>query len=596
MTRSTTEELSILCDFTQSVNDKKIIVTEFVSTQESEVKDEQESSGVVLLGVYYSPSDNFLYVRLSLFDHLNVFYVNLQHISTSSDCLLALYLRSQGVLVLKDSWLDLVKQIFKAARNVSPSKITVLEDGFPTSTNNSVEYIFGDKVLYKDGTLVSANIIDRYLVYSNNLAAIHENKSVKYLRNGDSSDFFNFIFSTLPYSPILHLLIPLALSSRIVTMLNELGFILHLEGDTGIGKTKIFEFISMILGSQDTCLHSWRHTTNSLVKLCQTRNGNTLILNEIASFGSINDIKEMVHSIVDGKDKGRLNPDATQKQNDDFKVVVLSNGEEGDVDFVNTKDGVRARVLQLKVDQEDIFSCDKKRDKFFLDIASCRDYGHLMPAFSSFAIEYSDIVFENFRNNLSSIVLPKDSPSYMRKRRHVRAILMTTLQLMNIFLKNKDYNFSLNQELMLSYLDKTDNHIKGNEEDVLMSTITKVVDFVNQYRDCAQIIGYKRKINDLGKDIPLYFNSSGRYYKVGLKSKYLPLILECSPRSQDGRRILKLLADNSLLIVGKKKNGGVEYLSSNNGCRAYWFLIERSLIDAAVDTVDSVSNNNNDDF
>jgi putative DNA primase/helicase len=116
-----------------------------------------------------------------------------------------------------------------------------------------------------------------------------------------------------------------ALLGPLLEPLNLMGTGYHLHGDSSMGKTTVLLIGASMWGSP-LYLKNWRTTSNGLEITCANRSGTLLVLDE-ADQATAETIFASLYMIANGRGKGRMQKDITERPSFNWRVCALSSGE-----------------------------------------------------------------------------------------------------------------------------------------------------------------------------------------------------------------------------------------------------------------------------
>jgi putative DNA primase/helicase len=133
---------------------------------------------------------------------------------------------------------------------------------------------------------------------------------------------------------------PAAMNSRLILalcaafegpvgeLLGEEGGGLHFVGSSSIGKTTLLRIAGSVWGGgRGGFPQTWRTTDNALEGIAKAHSGTLLALDEIGELDS-RKAGEIAYMLVNGQAKGRMKADGALRERAEFRVGVLSSGEQ----------------------------------------------------------------------------------------------------------------------------------------------------------------------------------------------------------------------------------------------------------------------------
>ncbi len=176
-------------------------------------------------------------------------------------------------------------------------------------------------------------------------------------------------------------------------LLGEEGGGLHFVGSSSIGKTTLLRVAGSVWGGgRNGFPQTWRTTDNALEGIARAHSGTLLALDEI---GELDPRKagEIAYMLVNGQAKGRMRSDTHLRERAEFRVMVLSSGEQSLEEKIaeaghKAKAGQLLRVIDIPADAgcgfglfEDPKGMEAGAFARSLKGASDRFYGTAGPAF-----------------------------------------------------------------------------------------------------------------------------------------------------------------------------------------------------------------------
>ena len=167
-----------------------------------------------------------------------------------------------------------------------------------------------------------------------------------------SIDEWNRAYDLAKTSLIARTVIAASISSPLLEVLNHRNFVVYVYGRTLSGKSTALLLGASAVGNPDALVRTFDATKNALAGLAVTMSHYSLLIDEKqASDNKLNDnLQGLVYSIGGGKGRARMSKDATIKLPEDFRTVMVANGETPLLDD-NVTGGANTRCLQLQVTQ-----------------------------------------------------------------------------------------------------------------------------------------------------------------------------------------------------------------------------------------------------
>ena len=142
-------------------------------------------------------------------------------------------------------------------------------------------------------------------------------------------------------------------NGRLRSIVHNLNIIAHFVGDSSTGKTTAAMLAVSVAGKpslQETSLMTaWSSTANALIARIRKNKGMPTALDELSKYlnGSLT---TAVYSLSDGRDKDRLNKDASLKttsNTDGFETTIISTGEATISGKCSNNTGIKARLIEI---------------------------------------------------------------------------------------------------------------------------------------------------------------------------------------------------------------------------------------------------------
>ncbi|BEV72971.1 DUF927 domain-containing protein [Paludibacterium sp. THUN1379] len=128
----------------------------------------------------------------------------------------------------------------------------------------------------------------------------------------------------------------------------------HLLGGSSIGKTGLLEAAASVWGHPRHYRHQWRSTSNGLEGLCAQHHDLLLILDELSQLAPYQ-ASEAAYLIANGQGKARAERDGSLRNQQRWRVLLLSAGELSLADHLQTigqarRSGQEVRLIDLPAD------------------------------------------------------------------------------------------------------------------------------------------------------------------------------------------------------------------------------------------------------
>lgn len=255
--------------------------------------------------------------------------------------------------------------------------------------------------------------------------------------------------------------------------------IIHLFGDSSVGKTTATRLAISTFGSPDEGEHglfgTWNATDNAIAAKVRGNNGLPVALDE-ASMSNCRDFSAIIYRLHMGKDKDRLDKNSELKENGTWSTTIISNGEHSLVGHSLQNTGLRVRVQEFgNVPWTRTASQAETINRIVLN-----NYGQAGPRFADALRQMgSESVLQRFRevrDNWLTNLGTKDKLS--TRISAAMAMLVTTASLANELL-----GFHLDVDGIQAYLMQVEANSVG-ERQLAERAYAYVVDQFNQHRNC----------------------------------------------------------------------------------------------------------------
>lgn len=174
---------------------------------------------------------------------------------------------------------------------------------------------------------------------------------------GNKNEQIEFIKSEIQGFTPCEVAVSLGLSAVVNGLISDIAktpnLVVHLYGDSSTGKTTAAQLAVSVAGIPDfqgtTLMKSWNATDNSIISRCKGNRGMPIAMDEISKYAG-KDISKLIYALSDGRDKERLNRDASLKEickHDSFLTTIVSTGEASALDKCNNNTGLKARIIEI---------------------------------------------------------------------------------------------------------------------------------------------------------------------------------------------------------------------------------------------------------
>jgi len=177
-------------------------------------------------------------------------------------------------------------------------------------------------------------------------------ESTQLSSKGTIDDWRKNVAALCQGNPRLIFLVSATVSGPLLDILDYHNVGLHIFGQSRAGKTTGLIIAGSVYGDRQFC-SSWYATTNALPETALARNDLVLLLDEISQCPE-KAVSAAAYDLMNGKAKSRLGSESKLKLGDNFRVVVLSTGENSLEEHlqqggIKVKPGQLARLISIPV-------------------------------------------------------------------------------------------------------------------------------------------------------------------------------------------------------------------------------------------------------
>lgn len=149
------------------------------------------------------------------------------------------------------------------------------------------------------------------------------------LKSVGSLDKWRQVYSDVKKYPVARFTVAAAVAAPLLEILGERGFWIHTHTKTRSGKTTILKFATSAVGNPDGVIKNFNATVNGLQGVAAEYNGFSFPIDEwqAASEKLKSQVSNLIHNLIDGTARTKMNKDSTIRENENWLTIVLTNGE-----------------------------------------------------------------------------------------------------------------------------------------------------------------------------------------------------------------------------------------------------------------------------
>jgi hypothetical protein len=191
---------------------------------------------------------------------------------------------------------------------------------------------------------------DKIICYTNN--NFHISESIH--EQGDYKTWLDCITKICNNEKIF-LTFSATIASVIVGILKLQSFIVNLHGKTSTGKTVALYATASFWGDFNYYVASANMTNNAIINRCSTLNNLPLIIDDTNTNQSKknNGYDDLIYELASGINRGRCNPDGTEKKTLTWSNITIINGE-GPMIKPNSDGGAVNRLIEINTNGEEL--------------------------------------------------------------------------------------------------------------------------------------------------------------------------------------------------------------------------------------------------
>lgn len=297
--------------------------------------------------------------------------------------------------------------------------------------------------------------------------------------------------------PALSLIVIFGLSAVTMGFLQDDmdgSLFVHIAGASSKGKTTggmaaISTAGNPNLMARNTLFADFGDTTNYLISMLAGNQGLPIVFDELSKAQSKN-LTEFVYNVCNGKDKGRLNSNAEQKDTATWCTTVLSTGESSLLARCNNNAGLLVRVLEFCPDE---ITASAEQAESLKD-GIIHNYGWANTILADYYLDNQEIVKEKFIEYRE--ILKNDIPiSNELVNRLIKklAAVMTTAYFAKIALEI-DFDLKAIEELLIESVVRQNEERPFEQSKLLVDClISDLTINPNKYFELKQ----RKPLNDL---------------------------------------------------------------------------------------------------
>ena len=274
----------------------------------------------------------------------------------------------------------------------------------------------------------------------------------------------------MPHIP-LQFGIVLGISSIVAGFLqNELdgSLFVHIFGNSSKGKTTLAMLALSVAAnpspfSKKSLFADWSDTQNYLLSTLRNNYGYPVVFDELSKV-TVSNISNFVYNVANGRERGRLNTDSTQKDIGGWSTTIISTGESSLLSLCNQNKGLLVRVLEIYFDR----ITENAKEAEALKSGILENYAHVHPIVAEYLSCRENDIIEKWHKWREKITLSIPLNSELLPRLSKRlAVLMLSAEIGTVCL---GLNFNLDEifALLVNSVIKQDER---NPLDMLSSVI-----------------------------------------------------------------------------------------------------------------------------
>lgn len=266
-------------------------------------------------------------------------------------------------------------------------------------------------------------------------------------------------------------------NGRIQDIVHTPNLIVHFYGDSSRGKTTAAQLAVSVAGIPDiqstSLFMSWNATSNAIIARLKMNHGMPVAMDEISKYNG-NQMSAVVYALSDGRDRERLNKDATLRttdKSDSFTTVIVSTGESTLIGKCNNNTGLKTRVIEIDT------QFTKSANHANVIKENCmQNCGYLAPKLAKYMqVKGIDYVMEKYWYWLEEY-MSRTTTSNLKERISANyALILTAADLANEAFK---FNFDIDKMINLFIQNEIEN---DSETDIAKAAHEKLIDFAKTH-------------------------------------------------------------------------------------------------------------------
>ncbi|MDY3928428.1 MAG: DUF927 domain-containing protein [Clostridia bacterium] len=280
-------------------------------------------------------------------------------------------------------------------------------------------------------------------------------------------------------------------NGRIRDIVHTSNLIIHLYGDSSRGKTTAAQLAISVAGIPDlqktSLMMSWNSTSNAIVSRLKMNRGMPVAMDEISKFSG-NDLTGLIYALSDGRDKERLNKDASLKsidKNESFATTIISTGEATITGKCKNNTGIKARVIEI-----DTQFTNSAEHSNIIKKGCFENCGHLAPKLAEFMQEKGiDYIVDRHKYWMERY-MEKTTVSALKERVSANyAVVLLAAEMANFA-----FRFTFDVEGILDFFVENEKETSG-ERNIAFEVYEKLIDYALSNR--GHFIRHNHKKNNL---------------------------------------------------------------------------------------------------
>lgn len=299
---------------------------------------------------------------------------------------------------------------------------------------------------------------------------------------GTYEEQLDFIQKEVQGNTACELALSLGLSAvvngRIRDIAHTPNLIVHLYGDSSRGKTTAAQLAISVAGIPDlqktSLMMSWNSTYAAMITRLMMNRGMPVAMDEVSKYLG-NDLTTLIYSLSDGRDKDRLNKNATLKstnKKDSFATTIISTGEATITGKCKRNTGIKARVIEI-----DTQFTNSAEHADIIKKGCFENCGHLAPKLAEYMQTVGiDFIIEEFKH-WKKLYLEKTTVETLKERVGANyAIILLSAELANLAF---GFTFDVDKILDLLVDNEKENSVERN---IALEAHEKLIEYARSNR------------------------------------------------------------------------------------------------------------------